>query len=333
MLYRNWRIPLLGIATALLLAACGGQATPEPTPTRTPRPTFTPTPQGQVANNQLFQTPTIDPNQPAPTEIAVLPTDTPAPPTDTPAPTLEPPTPELPTAEPTAQPVAVFSGQAVNVRSGPGTGYGRIGSMNAGQRYAVTGKNQDGSWWQIDYSGQAGWVTGSLVQTEGAVDAVQVATNIPALPPRPTARPTAIPQPTAPPAPAPTAAPSFAFTLGKGVERCDPNPGTTYFEGFVRDRSNNLVNNVCVHIAFYGPRTTKCSGCDGVGDGKWGFSPFGGPAPLGTPVEIFVVQCPGSGIPTGGQNSGFGNLTPLSEKFTRTIQQSEQCTGITFYRN
>jgi hypothetical protein len=43
-----------------------------------------------------------------------------------------------------------------------------------------------------------------------------------------------------------------------------------------------------------GPRNTKCSGCDGVGDGVWGFSPFGGPAPAGTTVEIFVVECPGA---------------------------------------
>ncbi len=332
MLLRNWRIAFLGLAAVLLLAACGNQATPEPTPTRTPRPTFTPTPQGQVANNQLFQTPTLDPNQPTATEEVILPTDTPAPPTDTPIPVTDTP---APTPEPTVQPAAVFSGQVVNVRSGPGTSYGLIGRMNAGQRYPVTGKNPDGSWWQIDYSGQTGWVTGSLVTTEGAIDAVQVATNIPVAPTRPPAQPTPVPQPTSPPAVQPTAAPSFAFTLGKGVERCDPNPGTTYFEGFVRDRNNNLVNGACVHIAFYGPRNTKCSGCDGVGDGKWGFSPFGGPAPTGTPVEIFVVQCPSGGMPAGGQTqaSGFGSLTPLSEKFTRTISQSEQCTGITFYRN
>ena len=331
MFVRNWRLACLGLTAALLLAACGNQATPEPTPTRTPRPTFTPTPQGQVANNQLFQTPTLDPNQPTPTEVFILPPDTPAPPTDTPPPPTDTP---APTLEPTVQPAAVFSGQVVNVRSGPGTSYGLIGRLNAGQRYPATGKNPDGSWWQIDFGGQAGWVIGNLVQSEGAVDAVQVATNIPAAPPRPTARPTQPPAPTAPPAPQPTPAPTFPFTLGKGVERCDPNAGTTYFEGFVRDRGNNLVNGVCVHIAFYGPRTTKCSGCDGVGDGKWGFSPFGGPATPGTPIEIFVVQCPSS-MPPGGQTpeTGFASLTPLSEKWTRTINQSEQCTGITFYKN
>ena len=92
------------------------------------------------------------------------------------------------------------------------------------------------------------------------------------------------------------------------------------------------MNAVCLHIAFYEPRTTKCSGCDGVGDGAWGFSPFGGPAPRGVPIEIFVVECPASGVPTGGMGSDFGNLTPQSPKWTRTINDSEQCTGITFVK-
>jgi hypothetical protein len=135
-----------------------------------------------------------------------------------------------------------------------------------------------------------------------------------------------------PPAEQPPANDSFPFTLG-ATEACAPNAGNTYFEGYVRDANNNLLNGVCVHIAFYEPRGTKCSGCDGVGDGKWGFSPFGGPAPSGVPIEIFVVPCEGP-MPMGGQTeqSGFGNLTPQSPKWTRTITSSEQCTGITFYR-
>ena len=151
---------------------------------------------------------------------------------------------------------------------------------------------------------------------------VQPVAPVPVAPP-----PTAVPvEPTAVPAPA---EPSFPFQLLEGVEKCEPNAGITYFEGFVRYKSNDPRNAVCVHIGFFGPRTTKCSGCDGVGAGKWGFSPFGGPAPAGTSVEIFVVGCP-SDLPAGGQNSGFSDLTPRSKKWTRTINSSEQCTGITF---
>ena len=113
-----------------------------------------------------------------------------------------------------------------------------------------------------------------------------------------------------------------------------PNADQTYFNGFVRRRDNSAMNGVCVHVAYYGPRNTKCSGCDSVGDGVWGFSPFGGPAPAGTTVEIYVVTCPSS-MPVGGQtiDTGFGDLTPQSDRWVHTVTSSEQCTGITFVSN
>ena len=57
------------------------------------------------------------------------------------------------------------------------------------------------------------------------------------------------------------------------------------------------------------------------------------PAPRGTAVEIFVVGCPPN-LPQGGesQDSGFSDLTPQSAKWTRVINDSEQCAGITFYK-
>jgi uncharacterized protein YraI len=236
----------------------------------------------------------------------------------------------------------------MNVRGGPGTNYNIIGAANQGDRYPVTGKNNDGTWWQINFNGQAGWVFAELVTAQNA-QAVAVAPDIPAPPPTPIPQPTPVPQPTQAPEQPPAEQPpaeeppaqeqppanndSFPFTLGS-TESCAPNEGNTYFSGFVRDSNNNLMNGVCIHVAFYGPRTTKCSGCNGVGDGIWGFNPFGGPAPAGTPVEIFVVPCPAGEMPFGGQTeqSGFGDLTPQSPKWTRTIQASEQCTGITFYK-
>lgn len=329
MLLRNWRILLLSLAAALLLAACGNQATPEPTPTRTPRPTFTPTPQGQVANTQLFQTPTIDPNQPTVTTEAILPTDTPAPPTDTPIPATDTP---APTVEPTVQPAAVFSGQVVNVRSGPGTNYGLIGRMNAGQRYPVTGKNADGSWWQIDYGGQPGWVTGSLVQTEGAIDAVQVATNIPAAPPRPTPRPTPIPQPTSPPAPTQPPAPQYTWQYVEGSARGAPQCGVPNFEGQVQYADGTPENGVCVYIDYFGPRQIKFSGGGGKGNGNWGFSPCGSGDCVGT-HKVYIVQCP-EGIPDGGITPASAP-PPQSNVFSATITnkcETGQWTNIIFKR-
>lgn len=127
--------------------------------------------------------------------------------------------------------------------------------------------------------------------------------------------------------------PALAYQLVPNSGTCVPNAGVSYYGGTVRDRAGNLQNGVCVHVAFYGPRTTKCSGCDGVGDGNWGFAPFGGPAPANIPVEIYIVPCPES-IPVGGQTSDFGDLTPQSDKWLFTTSStSMQCTGITFRQN
>lgn len=320
-------------AAAVVLAACNFGATPEPPlPTNTPVPTFTPTVEVVIAP--------VDPGAAATAraaeDAAAAATQAAANPPAAAAAATDTPVPAEPTATDTPAPAeaALTVNSAMNIRGGPGTNYNVIGSANAGQRFAVTGKNPAGDWWQINFNGQAGWVFAQLVTGENT-GGVQVAANIPAAPVAP---PTNTPAPAAPtntpvPAgPAPTAVPNFPFLL-LNTETCSPNAGNTYFNGFARRADNSTENGVCIHIGFYGPRNTKCSGCDGVGDGNWGFSPFGGPAPAGTPVEIFVVQCPGA-MPLGGQTegTGFGDLTPLSPKWTKTINESTQCTGITFVR-
>ncbi|MCY4412741.1 MAG: hypothetical protein OXC27_19960, partial [Caldilineaceae bacterium] len=126
--------------------------------------------------------------------------------------------------------------------------------------------------------------------------------------------------------------PAFAYSLIDSGS-CPGNDQQTFFEGLVRDRNNNVLNNVCVHVAFNGPRNTKCTGC-GKPTGKWGFSPFGGPASSGTFVEIWVVNCP-AGVNTDGSHNSkdFSNLTPLSPKWSMTISNSVACTNITFKQN
>ena len=129
------------------------------------------------------------------------------------------------------------------------------------------------------------------------------------------------------------APPALAYRLVPDSGACVPNAGVAYYNGVVRDRAGELQNGVCVHVAFFGPRNTKCSGCDGVGNGNWGFAPFGGPAPANIPVEIFIVPCPAY-LPPGGQSSDFGDLTPLSDKWLFTTSSTNmQCTGITFIQN
>ena len=60
----------------------------------------------------------------------------------------------------------VVANSAINVRSGPGTVYNVIGSVNQAGSATVAGKSADGTWWYIDFPGVAGghgWVSGTVV--------------------------------------------------------------------------------------------------------------------------------------------------------------------------
>ncbi len=302
----RWLHSLTFLFTVLLFAACGPRnARVAPAlPTNTPVPTFTATPVGAAPAASSSQTGSQTQVQPAATS---------APPGST-------ATPELP--------MVTIGNVLMNVRGGPGTNYHVIGTASPGQRFAITGKNPGlGDWWQIDFSGETGWVYGPLVTATNA-NSVQVAVVIPA-PPPPTATPippTAVPAPTQPPAP------RFPYSL-TSQENCPYNREQTFFEGIVYDRNNNFKNGVCLHIAFGGPRNIKCTGC-GKPAGRWGFSPFGGPASPGTFVEIYVVNCPNSGWDDPrSRTKDFSNLSPLSEKWSKTVSESVGCVDITFKEN
>lgn len=315
MLHRRLLFPFLALAALLLLGACGGQSTLEPTPTRQAKPTFTPTPEGQLPNAVLFETP-ANPTAAA-TEVAALPTRTPTPTELPPSPTPEPAT---PTATP--QPGSVYSNQAVNVRSGPGTAYGRIGSLVVGQRYPVTGKNAAGDWWQIDFNGQQGWVVGNLVSTEGALDGVQVASAAAPPPPRPTSPP---PPPTSTPVPAgppPTAVPQFAWNYVVGSALPAPQCGVVHLSGQVQYANGSPQNGVCVLIDYYGPRQIKFSGSGGQGNGNWGFAPCAEGDCKG-PYKVYVVECPAN-VPDAGLSITGNAPPPQSDIFTGTV--TDKCT-------
>jgi hypothetical protein len=312
---------LLTLLVAALVAGCSAAPAPAPVPpTKTPKPTFTPT---AVPTEIPFAT--AQPIQ-ATAEAAATAANQP---TQAPAATTEP------TAAPTEAPkeTKLTATQNVNVRSGPGTAYPAVGRLAAGDSFVVTGRSDAGDWVKFDFNGKDGWATAALVEVAGDLNAVAIA-EAPALPtprpqptarPRPPAQPTNPPAPTSPPAPP---APQYQYTYAQGSANCQPNAGTTYFNGLVKYKSGAMHNGVCVHIAFYGPRQTKCSGCGGVGDGNWGFSPFGGPAPAGTTVEIYVTSC--DGVVNGDKSQFDGPPAPISDKWVHTVSASEQCTGITF---
>lgn len=240
------------------------------------------------------------------------------------------PTPTATPAPPTPTPFPqVRVRQAMNVRTGPDITYGLLGAANAGAVYPVTGANPQYTWWQISYLGQSGWVYADLVEAVAVEDVLIVGD----IPPSPTPAPTNTPVPPTPTiTPVPT--PYFPFLLvNSGV--CEPNASITYFKGKVQYASGDPFNGACVHVAYEGPRNTKCSGC-GESAGEWGFAPFGNlPGKRGLTVRIYVVPCPEEPLTGAGQNpdTGFGPLVPVSPVWTHTIGDSIQCTGIVFQDN
>lgn len=132
-----WMIILMSI----LLAACGGVETAQPTatasattlPSKTPAPTETPLPTGTA-------TPTLTPTRTRPPTITRTPTIT-LTPTVTPTPTISP----TPTRD---YPDVVVKEQA-NCRYGPSIAYLYRWGLYAGDTAEVHGRNWNGTWYWI----------------------------------------------------------------------------------------------------------------------------------------------------------------------------------------
>ena len=88
--------------------------------------------------------------------ITVSPTDSPPPPTDTLVPS--------PTPTPTVMAVVRNDSGQVNVRTGPGTAYKKVGTLIAGNQIQVLFASTDGKWTLVQLDdGSQGWVSSSLV--------------------------------------------------------------------------------------------------------------------------------------------------------------------------
>ena len=108
----------------------------------------------------------------------------------------ETPVPEEETAEttlPTEIPIVTVGGD-MNVRSGPGEEYDRIGGAFAGEEFAITGKNADGDWWQIDFDGQDGWIYAPFVTATDADNVPIVGSSMEETPAPATGTETAAPE-------------------------------------------------------------------------------------------------------------------------------------------
>jgi hypothetical protein len=142
----------------------------------------------------------------------------------------------LPTSTPTVTetPVIprVISSITVNVRSGPGTNYPVIGSLLPDSPLPVTGRNEQGTWWQVQEStGSPGWVAGSVVEATGVEDVPFVQAPPP-------------PEPTSTPVPPTPTRPKYQFEATGWYD--DTNFGLTRFLGNITDMSGNPVNGVTV---------------------------------------------------------------------------------------
>lgn len=75
--------------------------------------------------------------------------------------------------------VNVTSG-VLNVRSGPGSSYSKIGSLAKGKKFSITGKIQDssGTWWyRLSLSGKTGYVSSKYIKTTSTASSTTTLTN------------------------------------------------------------------------------------------------------------------------------------------------------------
>lgn len=70
--------------------------------------------------------------------------------------------------------VFVTAYRVVNVRSGPGTEYVSIGSLQPSSSADVTGRSEDNEWLRIRYIGEEGWVAFFVVNLTGLLEDINV---------------------------------------------------------------------------------------------------------------------------------------------------------------
>lgn len=80
---------------------------------------------------------------------------------------------------------------ALNVRAGPGTDYEIVGRVHHGDRVAIEGRDQAGTWFKVAIpNGGSGWVSREYVDTSAAITSIRVIQ----VTPKPTCRLTVEPQ-------------------------------------------------------------------------------------------------------------------------------------------
>ena len=126
------------------------------------------------------------------------------------------------TPEATPEPRTVVTHETLNVRSGPGTQYDKIGMLRRGDEVTMQGRNQAGTWLSITLAdGTKGWIYADYTKPNGPVQALPIA-KAPAVPTPSAAKPAAA----APAAPTPTLSIDEQIArIAKGQHGTLPQPG------------------------------------------------------------------------------------------------------------
>ena len=90
-------------------------------------------------------------------------------------------------SEPAAVSLLTVEGD-LKIRRGPANIYAVMGTAEAGQQLPISGRSFDGNWWQIEYQGETGWVSGQDLAISDA-ESVPVTAGVPTPTPTPTATP------------------------------------------------------------------------------------------------------------------------------------------------
>ena len=199
--------------------------------TRTPIATFTPAPA-----QPFIIVPTLTPPvvPPTPTPTRVIGREAKAPPQIEDA-NSEPSNVETLRAEVTAP-------GAVNIRSGPGTNYDILGTLNANTALPIVGRNGDATWWQIQVTeSQQGWVANSVVNARNTAEVPLAEAPPPPVSSLPEAQPAASNPPAAPPPP------KYQFSPTGWYD--DGNAGLTQFLGDIKDANGGPVDGVFVRAS------------------------------------------------------------------------------------
>ncbi|MCC7354865.1 MAG: SH3 domain-containing protein [Anaerolineae bacterium] len=82
----------------------------------------------------------------------------------------------MPTFLPSVSPIAVVTGDLLNVRSGPWPDYPKLGEVKKGARLKIVAKDRTEGWLLVCcVNKREGWVFSGFVQIEGSLTGVPVA--------------------------------------------------------------------------------------------------------------------------------------------------------------